>query len=259
MRIVRPGTALLLSSLAAKELKVRYKRSMLGFAWFLLKPVFSTVVYTVVFTRIIRFGGEIEHYSLFLLTGLLVWNFFASSLNASTTSLLDNTRLIRSIRFPRAVLPAASVAANAVHLLLALLVAEAMLAAFGHPVTPALAALIPAVALLLVMTTGIALALSVWNVYLRDVSQAVEVLLLAWFYTSPVIYPLGAGMLPERAEAVIRWNPVSGALCVVHSVMYEGSWPPSWCWLSLSVWALLLFAGGLAAFKAAEPAVVKEL
>jgi len=87
----------------------------------------------------------------------------------------------------------------------------------------------------------------------------VEVLLLAWFYTSPVIYPLGAGMLPERAEAVIRWNPVSGALCVVHSVMYEGSWPPSWCWLSLSVWALLLFAGGLAAFKAAEPAVVKEL
>lgn len=254
-----PGMLLLLGSLAAKELKVRYKRSLLGFAWFLIKPVFNMVVFTIVFTRIIRFGGEIEHYPLFLLTGLLAWNFFSSSLNASTTSLMDNTRLIRSIRFPRAVLPAASVAANAVHLLLALLVTEILLASFGHPVTLALSALVPAIALLMVMTAGIALALSVWNVYFRDVSQLVEVLLLAWFYASPVIYPLGAGMLPPEAEALIRWNPVSGLLEIVHSSMYGGAWPPSWCWLSLSVWTLILFAGGWAAFRAAEPAVVKEL
>jgi ABC-type polysaccharide/polyol phosphate export permease len=255
----RPGILLLLGSLAAKELKVRYKRSLLGFAWFLLKPVFNMIVFTIVFTRIIRFGGGIEHYPLFLLTGLLIWNFFSSSLNAATTSLLDNTRLIRSISFPRAVLPAASVAANAIHLLLSLLVTEILLAAFGHPLSASLLALLPALAILMVMTAGIAMALSVWNVYFRDVAQFVEVLLLAWFYASPVIYPLGAGMLPSRAEAVIRLNPVSGILEIVHSAMYYGTWPPAWCWLTSSAWMLVLFAGGLAAFRAAEPAVVKEL
>ena len=255
----RPGIALLLASLAAKELKVRYKRSLLGFAWFLLKPVFNMVVFTVVFTRIIRFGGDIEHYPLFLLTGLLVWNFFSSSLTASTTSLLDNTRLIRSISFPRAVLPAASVAANAVHLLLALLVTEALLWGFGHAPSASIAALVPAVLLLMAMTTGISLALSVWNVCLRDVSQLVEVVLLAWFYASPVIYPLGTGLLPPGAEAAMRFNPVAGAFEIVHSTMYCGTWPPSWCWISLCAWTAVLLLAGFAAFRAAEPAVVKEL
>ncbi len=103
-----------------KDLKVRYKRSMLGFLWFLLKPLFSMAVYTIVFTRIIRFGGSIEHFSLFLLTGLLPWNFFSASLSSSARTLLDNQKLIRSIYFPRAALPVSAVIANAVHMLMAM-------------------------------------------------------------------------------------------------------------------------------------------
>ncbi len=259
MKRIGPGILPLLGGLAAKELKVRYKRSLLGFAWFLLKPVFNTAVFSIVFTRIIRFGGSIEQYPLFLLTGLLVWNFFSSSLNASTTSLLDNTRLIRSIRFPRAVLPAASVAANAFHLVLALCVMEILLAAFGRPPGLSIVVILPAVALLMLMTAGISLALSVWNVFYRDVAQFVEVLLLAWFYASPVIYPLGRGMLPAGVERVLAWNPMSGMLEIMHSAMYDGAWPASWCWLSLAGWTAVLLAGGWLAFRAAEPVVVKEL
>jgi lipopolysaccharide transport system permease protein len=256
---VRPGWALILESLAAKEIRIRYKRSVLGFAWFLLKPLFQTAVFALVFTQIIRFEGAPRHYALFLLSGLLVWNFFSSSLSASSSSLLDNVRLIRSIRFPRAALPASSVAANAAHLMLSLLVLEALLLAFGHFPSLSVVLLVPVLALLFAMTTGLCLMVSVWNVYYRDVSLLLEVLLLAWFYASPVIYPLGAGMIPPGIEAILRYNPVSGALEAVHSLLYFGQAPPLWCWASMAGWSVALLGSGLLVFRKSEPAVVKEL
>lgn len=248
-----------MKSLVDKDLRVRYKRSVLGFLWFLLKPVFSMAVYTVVFTRIIRFGGAIEHFSLFLLTGLLPWNFFSSSLTASTRTLLDNHRLIRSVYFPRAALPIASVVANGVHMLLALGVLQLLLWVLGHPPTLPLIAAVPAILLLCCITSGLALALSIWNVYYRDVAQFLEVMLLAWFYASPVIYPLGMGMLPPRVEALIRFNPLSGILEILHSAMYSGKWPEAWCWTSGVAWGAGFLLLGMAVFRRYEPSVVKEL
>lgn len=250
---------LLMQSLVEKDLKVRYKRSLLGFLWFLLKPLFSMAVYTIVFTRIIRFGGSIEHFSLFLLTGLLPWNFFSASLSASSRTLLDNQKLIRSIYFPRAALPVSSVIANSVHMLMAMAVLEVVLVFTGH--TPGLSLLLlPVVVLLLAaMTSGFAMMISVGNVYYRDVSQFLEVILLAWFYASPIIYPLGRGLIPERMEAIIRFNPVSGALEAFHSMMYYGTWPEGWAWLSLVFWTMVILALGLIVFRKAEASVVKEL
>ncbi len=254
---------LLMESLVSKDLKVRYKRSIMGFAWFLLKPLFSMVVYYFVFTRILRFGGAIPHFPLFLLTGLLPWNFFSSSLTASTSSLLDNHRLIRSIYFPRMTLPAAVVAANLIHLLLALCVLEAVLLAFGR--TPGLSILlvIPALLLFTMMTVGIGMLLAVGNVFYRDVKQFVEVLLLAWFYSSPIIYPLDSLGIDivgsQRLLGILKWNPVSGFMEIMHSVMYAGVAPRAWCWLSLSIWSVVFLAAGAAVFRRMEPVVVKEL
>lgn len=259
MKASRPGLPALILCLAEKELKVRYKRSLLGFAWFLLKPLFQTAVFSVVFTRIIRFGGGIEHYPLFLLTGLLGWNFLSSTLNASTTTLIDNNRLIRSIRFPRAALPAAGTAANAFHLASSLVVVELLLIAFGRAPGPSILLLPAALALFALLAAGLAMALSVWNVLLRDVAQLVEVVLLAWFYASPVIYPLDGTVLPAGVEAVVRLNPVSGFLQILHSVMYAGEPAPAWSWISLACWSAFLFASGLLVFRRAETMVVKEL
>ncbi len=257
------GIILLMESLVSKDLKVRYKRSVLGFAWFLLKPLFSMIVYYFAFTRILRFGGAIPHFSLFLLTGLLPWNFFSSSLSASTTSLLDNHRLIRSIYFPRMALPAAEVIANLIHLVLAILVLEAVLVIFGHFPGLSILLLVPALALFTVMTAGAGMLLSIGNVFYRDVKQFIEVLLLAWFYSSPVIYPLdsigvdivGSGNLLR----LLKLNPVAGFMEIMHSVLYAGTWPPAWCWLSLVFWSLLFISAGSLVFRRAEPVVVKEL
>jgi len=252
-----------MESLVSKDLKVRYKRSVLGFAWFLLKPLFSMVVYYFVFTRVLRFGGGIPHYSLFLLTGLLPWNFFASSLSASTSSLLDNHRLIRSIYFPRMCLPLAEVAANMVHLALALAVLEAVLLTAGHVPGVSLLLVAPAVLLLAMMTSGAAMLLSIGNVFYRDVRQFVEVILLAWFYASPVIYPLDSAgprvIESQRVVEILRLNPVSGFMEIMHHGMYSGTMPPGWCWLSLGAWTALFLGLGILVFRRAEPTVVKEL
>lgn len=253
------GLMLLMQSLVEKDLKVRYKRSLLGFLWFLLKPLFSMVVYTIVFTRIIRFGGSIEHFSLFLLTGLLPWNFFSASLSASSRTLLDNQKLIRSIYFPRAALPVSAVLANSVHMLMAMAVLEIVLVFAGHTPGASIVLLPVAVLLLAGMTSGFAMMISVGNVYYRDVSQFLEVILLAWFYASPVIYPLGKGLIPVRMEAFIRLNPVAGALEAFHSMMYYGTWPETWAWISLAGWTGAILLIGLAVFKKAEASVVKEL
>ncbi|MCD4775814.1 MAG: ABC transporter permease [Candidatus Aegiribacteria sp.] len=254
---------LLMESLVAKDLKVRYKRSVLGFAWFLLKPLFSMVVYYFVFTRILRFGGAIQHFSLFLLTGLLPWNFFSSSLSATTSSLLDNHRLIRSIYFPRMALPAAEVAANLVHLLLALVVLEVVLIIFGHYPGISIVLILPALILLTMMTVGIGMLVSIGNVFYRDVKQFIEVLLLAWFYASPIIYPLdsiGVDIIQsQKLVAILKFNPVSGFMEIMHSIFYAGTWPPLWCWISLGSWSFVLLFIGIAVFRKAEPVVVKEL
>jgi len=260
----KPGRlVLLMESLVAKDLKVRYKRSVLGFAWFLLKPLFSMVVYYFVFTRILRFGGAIPHFSLFLLTGLLPWNFFSSSLSASTTSLLDNHRLIRSIYFPRMALPAAEVAANLVHLLLALAVLEVILVIFGHYPGISIILILPALVLLTMMTVGIGMLLSIGNVFYRDVKQFVEVLLLAWFYASPIIYPLdsiGVDIIQsDKLVAILKFNPVAGFMEIMHSIFYAGDWPDMWCWISLGSWSVIFLTAGMIVFRKAEPVVVKEL
>lgn len=250
---------LLMRSLVEKDLKVRYKRSFLGFLWYLLKPLFSMAVYTVVFTRIIRFGGSIRHFSLFLLTGLLPWNFFSASLSASARTLLDNHKLIRSIYFPRTALPVSAVLANSVHMILAMAMLELVLVLSGHTPSLSLLMLPVAVVMLAMLTSGFAMMISVGNVYYRDVSQFLEVLLLAWFYASPVIYPLGEGLIPGSMERVIMFNPLAGALNIFHALMYHGTWPEPWAWVSLTGWTAFSLIAGLLVFKRAEPSVVKEL
>ena len=254
---------LLMQSLVAKDLKVRYKRSVLGFAWFLLKPLFSMVVYYFVFTRVLRFGGAIDNFALFLLIGLLPWNFFASSLSASPTSLLDNHRLIRSIYFPRIMLPVAEVLANIVHLILALGVLIVVLSVFGYAPNITIITLVPAILLFAGMTAGITMLTSTWNVFYRDVKQFVEMILLAWFYASPIIYPLDSLNvslgISEIFMNIVKFNPVAGFMEIMHSVLYMREWPHAWCWISTGCWTVFFLSIGYFVFKKAEPTVVKEL
>ena len=211
----------LLVNLTRKELKVRYKNSILGFLWSLLNPLLYLVVFSVVFQEILR--AQIPRYAIFLLSGLLVWNLFSSGLAGGTASIVGNASLVQKVWFPREVLPLAAVGAALVHFFLQLLVLGAALAAFRHAPDPAfLALLVPALVVLVVLLSGLAIALSALNVRLRDIQHLLELALLAWFWFTPIVYEY----LPiEERLGSKAWlaflNPVLPVVLVFQRAIYN--------------------------------------
>lgn len=178
----------LLRQLVRKELKVKYKNSSLGFLWSLLNPAMMVVIYYLVFAIIFKSG--IPKFPIWLLSGLLVWNLFSSSLAASTASITGNSYLIGKVRFPREILPLASVGAGLVHFFLQGIVLVATLLLFRHGIAWGYVWLVPlALVTLTLFTAALALALSAINVYARDTQHLLELLLTVWFYLTPIIYP----------------------------------------------------------------------
>ena len=178
----------LLGNLVRKELKVKYKNSALGFAWSLLNPALYLVVFYVVFELILQSG--IPDFAIFLLAGLLPWTLFSSSIGAATASIVGNAALVNKVWFPREILPLAAIGAAFVNYLLQTLVLAGALVVFQYaPSAQYSLLLIPALIALLVLVGALALALAAINVYVRDAQHLVELLLLAWFWFTPIIYP----------------------------------------------------------------------
>ena len=177
----------LLLNLVRLELKAKYKASALGFAWSLLNPAMYLVVFYVAFNIILRAG--IPRYPIYLLSGLLVWNFFTTALLAGTGSIVSNAGLVRKVWFPREVLALSAIGAALVHFFLQSLVLVAALVVFRHPVDFAFVALLPlALLAVLLLVSGMALLLSALNVYLRDIQHFLELAIMAWFWMTPIIY-----------------------------------------------------------------------
>jgi ABC-2 type transport system permease protein len=177
----------LLVNLTKLELRSKYKASALGFFWSLLNPAMYLVVFYVAFDLIL--GGGIPRFPIYLLSGLLCWNFFTTALNAGTSSIVAAGGLVKKVWFPREILPLASVGAALVHFFLQSLVLIAALALIRHPVNWPYIALLPlALFALVLMAASLALLLSVANVYLRDIAHFVELALLAWFWITPIVF-----------------------------------------------------------------------
>ena len=196
----------LLGNLVRKELKVKYKGSSLGFMWSLLNPAMYLVVFYVAFQLVL--GAGIPSFAIFLLTGLLAWNFFSVASGASVGAIVGNASLVNKVYFPREILPLAAVGANLVHFALqAIVLGLAILGVEVHklatdPSAEQLAKLpnidleylwlvIPAVLVLVLFTSALAVFLSCINVYARDTQHLLELALLAWFWMTPIIYPWG--------------------------------------------------------------------
>jgi ABC-type polysaccharide/polyol phosphate export permease len=198
----------LIQSLVARELKARYRGSVLGFFWSFVNPLLLLSIYTFVFTTILRNEDTKLHpYALFMFCGLLPWTWFSSSLNEAAGSLISGANLIRKVLFPAEVLPIVSVMANMVHFFLGLLI----LAAFfvGVKYTPDWADLIwfpLVVAIQLVFTTGLALALAALTVHFRDIRDLLSNLLTFWFFATPIIYAYYNPNV-ERFKWLFNLNP----------------------------------------------------
>ncbi|MDH3404581.1 MAG: ABC transporter permease [Acidobacteriota bacterium] len=243
----------LLATLVQRELKARYRGSVLGFLWSLVTPLVLLAVYTFVFSFIFRprVTGA-QPYALFLMSGLFPWIWVATSLQEGTVSLSASAGMIRKAVFPVEVLPIVSVFANLVHLVLALpVLAAGMLAGrlLGFPVSgwPALA--FPAVVFLEVLLLGgMVLGLSVLNVHFKDVKDIVANVLALLFYLTPVIYTLEGVAFPEAGWArllgaavtgFVRWcNPFTPFTEATQELLFRGVWPAGGSWLHMALWAL---------------------
>ncbi len=233
----------LVGTLVVRELRARYRGSVLGFAWSLLNPLLLLAVYSFVFGLILRRSelAAVEPYSVFLVTGLFPWIWVSTSLLEGCTSLTGNSELIRKAVFPVEVLPAVAVAANLVHFLLALpIVGVALVSArlLGFPVSGWTAALLPLVLTLeTVMVAGMAFGLAALSVHFKDVRDLLGNLLVLAFFLAPIIYTLHD--LPPRLAMVVQLNPVTSFTTATQDLLFFGRLP------EMHVWAIMLVLAGV--------------
>lgn len=222
----------LLGNLVRKELKVKYKNSILGFLWTLLNPMLYLVVFSLVFQLILRV--QIPYYAIFFLSGLLAWNFFATAVTAGTASIVSNAQLVQKVWFPREILPLASMGAAMVHFGLQLLVLAGAMGVFRRaPSMEFSIALLPAMGVLLVLCAALSIALSAINVYLRDTGHLLELVILAWFWVSAIVYPysLISSRLSSGREWVTSLNPMIPIITTFQKALYNPN-PAPFLWFT---------------------------
>ncbi|HEX2851345.1 MAG TPA: ABC transporter permease [Acidimicrobiales bacterium] len=258
----------LLVNLVRKELRVKYKSSVLGFLWSLLNPAMLLVVYWFVFSVVL--GSGIPRFAIFLLSGLLVWNLFSIGLTIGTSSIVGNAGLVNKVWFPREVLPLGAVGAQLVHFFLQSMVLIGALLIFWHPVDWVYLPLLPfALIATLLLCSGISILFSAVNVYLRDVQHFVELLLLAWFFACPIVYPYD--LIANKSTALgIAYliNPLTDVVLVFQRAIYGNyspqihSYPYLWYVRGLGyalVVGAIVFVVGLSVFRRIEGNFSEEL
>jgi ABC-2 type transport system permease protein len=216
----------LLTELVRKDLKVKYKNSALGFVWSMANPLLYLAVFTLVFTFFLPNG--VPRFAVLFMAGFLVWSFFSSATLDATGSVVGNANLVRKVRFPRVVLPLASVGFAGVHFALQLLVFFAFLVPFyPDAFGPQLWLLVPALAVALTFTVAMSLLASALNVRYRDVQHLLEIVMLAWFWLTPIVYPVTV-VRDRLAEQGLLWmfkfymaNPMTAVVVAAQRAIYS--------------------------------------
>ncbi len=239
----------LLYILVWRDLKVRYRQTLLGAVWVMGQPLLTMLIFTLVFNRIARIdAGEIP-YPVFVLAGLLPWGFFAAGTQGAANSLIGNANLITKVYFPRLLIPAASVAAALIDFIVAGVVLAGMLA-WNRIVPSPMFMFLPVVILLAAcLTLGFGLWLAALNVKYRDVRVMIPFVLQVWMYATPVVYPLH--LLPEPWRTFAFLNPMVGVVEGFRWCLFGGELPLLALFSTLTS-ATILFAGGLLFFRRME-------
>ncbi|MFH2068539.1 MAG: ABC transporter permease [Candidatus Omnitrophota bacterium] len=211
----------LLKNLVVKDLKLTYKNSFLGFFWSLLNPLLRTFIFYFVFTKIFRIG--IEHYVIYLLSGILAWMFFANSLNFATRSIVDNSALIKKVYFPREIYPVSSTLAQLINFALALIIL--FLWVFFSKIDMGLSLIyLPLIIVLqLIFTIGVGLLFATIYVFVRDLGHLLELILMAWMYMTPIFY--NVDMVPERFRQIYLLNPMAALLSFYRDIILYNHCP----------------------------------
>jgi len=241
----------LLWHMTVRHLRGQYKQSILGYAWTVVNPLSQMLILTFVFSYLVRIETPGVPYALFLLMGLLPWNFFAAALSSATGSVSGASSLVTKVYFPREILPVAAILTKVVDLAVGLLILAGLMVYFGHP--PAWTSMwVPLLFLIqLVFTVGLALPLAALNLYFHDVSFLVGVALTLWFYLTPVLYPVD--MVPARYEWLFDANPPALFIEAYRRVILHGISPGTERLLMGLAISVATFLVGYYLFKKMEP------
>lgn len=240
----------LLGQLVGREIKARYKQSILGYFWVILNPFFQLMVMTFVFSTVMRISIPGVPYLLFLYVGLLPWTFFTNSLSSATNSLVDSRSLITKIKFPREILPLASILAKIVDLGMASLVLLPFFVFYHRPVSLYALWFIPILIIQLILTAGLGLILSALNLFYRDIQYLISLVLMLWMYLTPIIYPVE--FVPDRFRFIFKVNPMSVLVNAYRQAILAGSSPRVENLLIALIVSLITFGVGLIVFKRLE-------
>jgi ABC-2 type transport system permease protein len=262
----------LLVNLTQREVRGKYKRSVLGQAWSLVNPLAQVLVFTIVFSLFLRIPPDVgrpsglESFALQLLAALLPWAFFANAVSQGMGSLLGNANLVKKVYFPREILVASTVLSLVVTFATELAVLLAAVLVVGGPgVLPHLVVVPYLVLCLTAFGLGLGLMLSVANVYFRDTSQLVGILLQVWFYLTPVIYSVdyvaqaGVDVAGVPAETLLRLNPMTHYVSAFRAVFYDFRFPTATQLLVVTVVAAVSLALGYLVFQRFEGRLAEEL
>lgn len=240
----------LLYFLVWRDLKVRYKQTVIGIGWAVLQPLVTMLIFTVIFGLFAKIPSDGLPYPLFAYSALLPWNYFATALQRCVHSVVGDSALVSKVYFPRLILPLAGTVSGLVDFFISFAIVIAMMTYYGITLTSAVVAL----PLFLVMALCSSLAIGLWlaalNVRYRDVGYTTPFLLQVWMYASPIVYP--ASMVPEKYRLVYGLNPMASVIEGIRWALF-GKQPPDFSMMLMSVvMVVALLVGGLLFFRNME-------
>lgn len=212
----------LVYNLVSRDLKVKYKGSILGFFWSLLNPLVMLIVYTIVFEYLIKIRG-VENFPVFFLCAFLPWSFLALSLSMGVSSIKDNANLVKKVYFPREILPLSIVFSNLVQFLLTFIILIPALFFFKIQLGGALVVLPLIIIFQVLFVSGIAFIVASLNVFYSDVQHLLEIFLQIWFWLTPIIYPIS--LVPERFRGIYHLNPAVLFVEAYRDVLLHNQFP----------------------------------
>ncbi len=250
-------------NLTLRELRSRYKKSVLGWTWSLLNPLATVVVYSVIFATFLKIEpptgdpSGLHNFAVWLLCGLLPWNYISNSMNASMGSLIGNANLIKKVYFPREVFVVSAIGSLLVSFLIELGVLAVILLVMGNMVLPWIPVVLVLVVIQSFFVLGIGFLLSVLNVYFRDVQHLIGILLMVLFYSAPIVYPIR--LVPDSVRGIYELNPLVVLVECYRDALYDLRFPPFLHVLYLIAWSVVLIGIGLAVFQRLDRRLAEEV
>ncbi|MGN1224997.1 MAG: ABC transporter permease [Ruminococcus sp.] len=246
----------MLFSLVRKDLRGRYKGSVLGFLWTFINPLMQLLVYTFVFTVILP--SQVEHYSLYLFVALIPWIFFSSSMTGGAGSIVAQKDLVKKIYFPREIIPISYVTSCFVNMLLCFLIIFAVMLFTGAPFNPLALLCLPVIMIVeYLLALGIAMLAAAVTVYFRDLEHILGIVSMIWMYLTPILYP--ETLVPEKWQALYHINPMTSIITAYRDVLYWGVMPHLATLLEAVLLGVLFLLLGLLSFSKLKKGFAEEL